>query len=343
MNPKNSSTRRFFKELRFQQLRALVEVARAKSFAGAAATLDLATPSVWQQVRGLEEEFGVELVRVSGKVVALTDDGAALADLARPLVAGFDSLHEAFAGRTDAGPKRLVLASTLQLLKNELREPLAEYRRRHPDVGLTIIDRPSAKARQALEDGEADVAVVGLLGATPGPSLVTTRLTAYPFVLLAPAGHPVLSATRPTVRAVAKHPLVLPSAAANSRSRVDEVFRRAGVADGLNVAADGSNFDLLLDLVVQGFGVSVVSVSPLILNRLASDRHGPPVVVRDLTRLFGEEAVVLLRRAGRFEPAHHRAFAEMVREACEPESNDRGAPQRRTHSRPRSRSTKVKS
>ncbi|MBM3982509.1 MAG: LysR family transcriptional regulator [Planctomycetes bacterium] len=111
MKETGSSTRRFFKELRFQQLRALVELVGQTSFAGAAHTLGLATPSAWQQIRGLEVEFGVELVRVNGKTVELTDDGTALADLARPLVAGFDSLHEAFEGRTNLGPKRLVLAS----------------------------------------------------------------------------------------------------------------------------------------------------------------------------------------------------------------------------------------
>lgn len=64
--------------------------------------------------------------------------------------------------------------------------------------------------------------------------------------------------------------------------------------------------------------MSVVSVSPLILERLTSDRHGPPVVVRDLTRLFGEEAVVLLRRAGRFEAPHHRAVMELIQAALKP-------------------------
>lgn len=316
MNSNNNRSRRFFKELRFQQLRALVEVARLKSFASAAHVLDLATPSVWQQVRGLEEEFGVEFVRVQGKQVELTDAGVAFVELAAPLVAGFNSLHEAFASRTGSVPKRLVLASTLQLLKNELRQPLAEYRRLHPDVRLTIIDRPSAQARQTLEAGEADIAVVGVLGSLPGASLVATRLTAYPFVLLAPAGHPLARTNRLTVRAIARYPLVLPSVAANSRSRVDEVFRRAGVADQLNIVADGSNFDLLLDLVTQGFGVSVVSVSPFILKKLMKPDRKRSVVVRNLVRLCGEETIVLLRRAGRFEPPHHRAFSELVHQAC---------------------------
>ena len=60
--------KRYFKELRFQQLRALLAVHRHQSFAGAAAALGLSTPSVWQQVRGLEDAFGAELVRVKKKI-----------------------------------------------------------------------------------------------------------------------------------------------------------------------------------------------------------------------------------------------------------------------------------
>ncbi len=61
----------------------LVEVSRLKSFAAAAAAaeLELATPSVWQQVRGLEAEFGVELVGIDGKNVELTEDGQVLRTL----------------------------------------------------------------------------------------------------------------------------------------------------------------------------------------------------------------------------------------------------------------------
>lgn len=94
------------------------------------------------------------------------------------------------------------------------------------------------------------------------------------------------------------------------------MFRQAGVADQLNIVADGSNFDLLLDLVKQGFGVSVVSVSPLILKKLMKQDRKRTVVVRNLVRLCGEETIVLLRRAGRFESPHHRAFLELVQQAC---------------------------
>ena len=66
--------RRYFKEVRLRQLRALVELARHRSFTRAAKSLKLSAPSVWQQVRALEEEFDVSLIAMRGQKVELTED-----------------------------------------------------------------------------------------------------------------------------------------------------------------------------------------------------------------------------------------------------------------------------
>lgn len=58
---------RYFKELRLRQLRAIVELARRGSFAEVARALDPSVASVWQQIRGMEKEFGVPLVQVVGR------------------------------------------------------------------------------------------------------------------------------------------------------------------------------------------------------------------------------------------------------------------------------------
>ena len=62
---------RYFKELRLRQLRAIVELARRGSFAEVARALDLSVASVWQQIRGMEKEFGVPLVQVVGRQVEI--------------------------------------------------------------------------------------------------------------------------------------------------------------------------------------------------------------------------------------------------------------------------------
>ena len=88
----DSPTRRYFKEVRFRQIRALVELSRQGSFAATAAAMGLAVPSVWQQIRSLEDEYGVQFVVAEGSKVSLTDDGRALVDLGRSLagVRSFD-------------------------------------------------------------------------------------------------------------------------------------------------------------------------------------------------------------------------------------------------------------
>ena len=49
------SGRRFFKELRFRQLRALVELSRQKTLSAVATALKMSVVSAWRQVRALEE------------------------------------------------------------------------------------------------------------------------------------------------------------------------------------------------------------------------------------------------------------------------------------------------
>jgi DNA-binding transcriptional LysR family regulator len=83
-----SPKRRSLKEVRFRQIRALVELSRQGSFASAATSLGLAEPSEWQQVRALEDEYGVPLVVARGLRLSLTEDGQNLVEMATPLVEG---------------------------------------------------------------------------------------------------------------------------------------------------------------------------------------------------------------------------------------------------------------
>lgn len=313
MGKSPSNPKRYFKELRFQQLRALLAVNQHQSFAGAAAALGLSTPSVWQQVRGLEAEFGAELVRVEKKSILLTDDALALVDVMRPVVEGFDSLHDIFDRRKQAIPERLILTSTNQLLRYELRKPLAEYRRQHPDTQLSIIDLHSKAARDRLKRGEADIAVVGELAIAPELALKSKRLAAYPFVLIAPQGHPQLTSAQVSIRALAKLPLVLSTRETKPDSRVNTVFRKAGVVSELNIVVDSTSIDLLIDLVSRGFGVSIATISPMLL-REAQQKYQDQLGFRDLSRQFGVESIVLLYRASRFEPAHQRSFRTIIEE-----------------------------
>ena len=119
-----SPPRRYFKEVRFRQIRALVELSRQRGFASAAASLGMAVPSIWQQVRALEDEYGVQLVVAKGSQVSLTEDGQMLVDLGAPLVEGFDSLRSVFEDRHRSTPRTLTVVAPAPLLVGSLQKPI---------------------------------------------------------------------------------------------------------------------------------------------------------------------------------------------------------------------------
>jgi DNA-binding transcriptional LysR family regulator len=311
----DSPARRYFKEVRFRQIRALVELSRQGSFAATAAAMDLAVPSVWQQIRSLEDEYGVQFVVAEGSKVSLTDDGLALVDLAAPLVESFDGLRAMFEDQRSTAARTLTVVAPSAMLTGALRRPIILYRQHHPKVKLVLLDRPSYLARQVIQQDEADLAIMGMaMGDEVMPQYQYQPLARYAFYLMCPADHALARARQLTLTNIVSQPLVLAPEESSSHRQIRQVFAQAGLADRMNVTMTATNRALLLNYVAIGFGIAIgtsaASVKPP--KRGAGEAE---VVVRDVATLFGHEEVFLVQRKGRFEPAHVRAFRELVLKA----------------------------
>lgn len=307
--------RRYFKEVRFRQIRSLVELSRQGSFAATAAALDLAVPSVWQQIRSLEDEYGVQFVAAEGSKVSLTEDGRALVDLAAPLVESFDGLRAMFEDQRSTATRTLTVVAPSAMLTGALRRPIILYRQHHPKVKLVLLDRPSYLARQVIEQDAADLAIMGMAtGDEVMPQFQYQPLARYAFYLMCPADHALAHARQLTLAGIVSQPLVLAPQESSSHRQIRQVFAQAGLADRMNVTMTATNRALLLNYVAIGFGIAIgtsaASIKPP--KRGAGEAE---VVVREAEALFGHEEVFLVQRKGRFEPAHVRAFRELVLKA----------------------------
>jgi DNA-binding transcriptional LysR family regulator len=307
--------RRYFKEVRFRQIRALVEFDRTGGFAPAALALGLSVPSVWQQIRALELEYGVALVDSQGSRMFLTPEGRMLVDLAVPLVEGFDSLRSAFEGMQHSVPLSLRVVAPAPMLSGALRAPLMHYRKQFPSVNLTLIDRPSFTARQFMERNEADLGVIGIArGDEPLKQFHVQALTAYPFQLICPKDHPLLKLSKIRLADLVSQPLLLSAVESSSHRQIRHVFTEAGFAEKMNVTMTATDRGLLMSYVRMGLGVAIGTGA----NTTASKQSLPgevQIVYRDLSALFGHETVALIQRKGRYELPHVSAFRQAVIEA----------------------------
>jgi molybdate transport repressor ModE-like protein len=291
--------RHYFKELRLQQFRGLVAVARSGSFAASARELGLTKASVWQQVRALEEEFGCPLIEALGRKVRPTREGMRLVALTAPLVEGFDSIKEAFNAELQQAPAALSVATTPFCLAYELRDAVRATREAFPQAQLTLFDRNSPDAIALLESGDAQIAVAARFEEWPSkPTLDFQLLNEHPFALGAPAGHPLLLQPQLQLSDLRNYPLLLPGPNANCRPRLERLLRQAGVWEQLSVVLECGFPGSLLEYVEAGLGITLTPVPPSLLQ---SPLPGKRTALRNLQSLLGTEPVFLIRRRGWME------------------------------------------
>jgi DNA-binding transcriptional LysR family regulator len=300
--------RRYFKELRFQQYRALCAIARHRSFAGAAAQLGLSVPAVWQQTRALERDLDTPLVNRHGRGVRLTEDGLLLLDLVSPLVAGLDSIPEVFGDRKEKAVRQLVVATTASLLAHDLKRPIATFRRRHPQVHLTLIDRPPTEVAGLVESGQAELGITSHAEEEPHNGLLDYELfSTWPYLLICPRNHELTRQRSLRFADFARFPLVL-SRGSRLRSRFDRRLQQHGLLDKLTIVLETTNGYLVPQYVALGLGIAVTT-----RNCIAPVRHR--LHVRSVVHLFGDISLVCVRKRGAHELAHAVWFRQIVRQA----------------------------
>ncbi|MEO6003911.1 MAG: LysR family transcriptional regulator [Opitutus sp.] len=312
--------RHYFKELRLQQFRSLVALARWQTFSAAASALKLTRGSVWQQIRALEQEFACALLRTRGQRVELTPAGHKLVEIAAPLVAGFDSVKSGFtAAIKDELPQTLVIAAAPNFLVQELREPIRRIHAEFPNLHLTFLERNSGVAAEILDQGGADLAIVARPDhVKPRPALEYTSLGSYPFTLICPPGHPLVKKRRLTLLEVTKHPLILPGNGTYCRQQFDAALEQEGLTHKTRIVIESNFPAMLFEYVRLGFGVAM---SPLPADQSGSSPwHGGGVELRPISELLTDEPIYFVRRKGQFETAVAARFRELVTTRVAPKS-----------------------
>jgi DNA-binding transcriptional LysR family regulator len=147
--------------MELRHLRYFLALADELSFTRAAARVGIAQPPFSKQVQQLEEEIGAQLVVRSPRMVRLTEAGVEFAARARQLE---DQLKHAVEAtrRTAVGlVGRLRVGFTESGFFNPaLSRCFLEYRRRYPEVELTLEEQKSTTLIEMLRRNELDAAFV---------------------------------------------------------------------------------------------------------------------------------------------------------------------------------------
>src|SRR5881392_333027 len=175
--------------MEFHQLAYFESVSRHLHFTRAAEELNVAQPSVSQQIRKLENELGAPLFHRMKRHVALTEAGLTFLPHARAVLQRLAEARLEVQELSGLRKGSLAVGAPPSVGTHLLPKALAAFSRKHPGISLTFREAGSRTLVHLLEQGELDLAVV--IQPIRHPALETLPLLEEELLLAVPLSHPL--------------------------------------------------------------------------------------------------------------------------------------------------------
>ena len=255
--------------MNLQQLRYVNEIVRrGLKISDAADALYTSQPNISKQIKQLEQELGIDIfVRNGKRVVAITEPGQAILDIARRMLHDAENLRQVGQEFHSQDSGHLTIATTHTQARYILPQVVKQFIRRYPKVKLGLHQgNPTQIAEQVL-NGEADVAI-----ATESLSLyddlVTLPCYEWHHCVVVPPKHPLLEEKRLTLAKIAQYPIVTYDFAFSGRGKINEAFEKAHIEP--NIALTAIDADVIKTYVELGLGIGILAEIAFVPER---DRH----------------------------------------------------------------------
>lgn len=183
--------------IEFRHLRTIKAIHEAGGLARAAEQLHITQSALSHQIKGLEDQAGIELFIRRSKPMKLSAAGHRLLRLAETVLPQLEALQNEFANLRGGKTGRLHIAIECHACFEWLFPVLEEFRKRWPDVDVDIRPGLAFDAMPALDKEEVDLVVSSDPEDLPGVEYV--ELFDYAPVFVASSAHPL--AAKPFVEA----------------------------------------------------------------------------------------------------------------------------------------------
>ena len=235
------------------ELEAFVAVVREGGFSKAAKALYRTQPAVSQIIRRLEEEVGHPLFDRSSRRGVLTDAGQVLLDHAERLLNFRTQALAAVADVRHLRRGQLVVA-TNELTCLYVLPLLHEFRRRFPDVRVSVRRALASRIPADVRDYAADLGVVTYQ--PPEAELASVVVYRDQLAFVVPKGHRLTRRREIRLSDLGQESFVAHHVASPYRARVVETFRKRRVT--LQMPVEMPTIDAIKRCVAAGHGVALL-------------------------------------------------------------------------------------
>ena len=242
--------------MKLDQLKTFQQVALTQSFTKAARELFLTQPAVSQQVKALEDSYGIKLFNRQGKTIELTNEGQALYSKINILLNELKDIEKLFEDLSEADIGRIDIASTAIFSTYLLPRAMGNFNKKYENIELELHTGNSHKVITKLLEGSADFGFGGVV--RPEPDIQYTMIHQEPFVFVVGTSHPLAPKNLIKVEDLKPYPFIWREHGTLIRRKMEEMLGGKQATAVFNNVIEVQNVETVKRLVEEGFGVTII-------------------------------------------------------------------------------------
>ncbi|WP_085992237.1 LysR family transcriptional regulator [Oceanobacillus senegalensis] len=290
--------------MELRQLEYFMAVSKELHFTRAAEKLNIAQPTLSQQIKSLEDEVGIPLFDRIGKKTALTEAGNILLRHSQRV---FYELEQAQARLRDLnGLQRgkLTIGSLLTCVNYLLPPAILTFKRLYPNIELSVLGLRSGDIKKGLLENDLDLGITFL--PIEEEEFEFIPLFTEELSLAVPLDHPFAQMNKVEMKELKNVPIILLPENYFLRQLVDTYCTEIGIT--LEPSLEMTTLESLIHMVSEGIGVTILPapyLDNLKNNQIVNVKLMNPTPKRKIGFVF---------RKDKFMCTATRAFIDQVTE-----------------------------
>jgi LysR family cys regulon transcriptional activator len=289
--------------MKIQQLKYVREIARrGLSISAAANALHASQPGVSNQVHQLEEELGLQIFERHGKrLTAITPVGESVIAMAERVLQDVDNIRQLAADSRSDQTGTLSIGTTHTQARYALPHAIKTFSEHYPNVHLNMVQGTPPEVAEMAATGKVDIAIA-TEGLSQFESLAILPCYQWNRCIVVPPGHPLLSAGKLSLEAIAEYPILTYVMGFTGRAQQDQAFTERGLHP--NVVFTATDADVIKTYVALELGIGIIA------SMAFDPAKDAPLQAIDASHLFKPSTTHMGIRKGSYLRGYMYAFIE---------------------------------
>lgn len=233
--------------------KTLLEVAKWQNYTKAGESLGYAQSSVTSQIQKLEMEYGIEIFERVGKKMRPTPAGDILLRYASKLVKLVEESKITVAGQTTGS---FIIGTHETTMCSYMLPPyLGAFKRRYPQITITINEVVENDIYRALKAGECDMGFI-VEREIHDPDLIFENIQEEEFVIIASPDHPLAAKSSIVPQDLNGCEILMSTIGSRCRNLFEKMLRKHQIQ--YTLAYEINNYETVKKCAMHGLGLSLL-------------------------------------------------------------------------------------